>query len=123
MRSTHVHQAEIQHSEGGKKRQKKTAVLDRFEKIGVQVNVEKDIGDILDECDQEGIPKTNQIESIIWSHHHFDHTGNPQKFPKTTSLIVGPGFKKGVLPGYPKDEKSPINSDLWEVNLRANSKY
>jgi len=35
------------------------------------------------------------------------HLGDPSKFPKTTNLIVGPGFKKNFMPGYPK------NPDAW----------
>lgn len=89
-------------------------LLDRFNEIGASIKVEKDVADILDESKETSVPKRNEIEAIVWSHHHFDHTGNPQKFPSKTSLIVGPGFKKGILPGYPADQKSAIPSNMWE---------
>ncbi|OJJ46668.1 hypothetical protein ASPZODRAFT_132776 [Penicilliopsis zonata CBS 506.65] len=59
-----------------------------------QVKVEKDVAGILDE---HGYPR-EQIEAIIWSHHHWDHVGDPSTFPASTSLIVGPGFKERYLP-------------------------
>jgi glyoxylase-like metal-dependent hydrolase (beta-lactamase superfamily II) len=33
------------------------------------------------------------------SHHHFDHIGDITTFPKTTEIVVGPGFKDAFLPG------------------------
>lgn len=48
------------------------------------------------------------IESVIWSHHHFDHTGDPSTFPGSTSLTVGKGMKEALLPGYPANPKSPL---------------
>lgn len=88
-------------------------LLDRLGKIST-ITVEEDVADILEESQDNSLPKPKDIEAIVWSHHHFDHTGNPQKFPKNTSLIVGPGFKKGILPGYPTDPESPIPSEMWE---------
>lgn len=40
------------------------------------------------------------------SHWHWDHIGDPTTFPKSTDLVVGPGFKDNFLPGYPIDPKS-----------------
>jgi hypothetical protein len=57
--------------------------------------VEYDVSEIL----QNGGVDTSTVEAIVLSHHHFDHVGNPDSFPASTSLIVGPGFKT-VLPGY-----------------------
>lgn len=42
------------------------------------------------------------------SHHHPDHTGNPAGFPRTTEVVVGPGFKETLLPGYPTDPKGLV---------------
>ena len=39
------------------------------------------------------------INSIIWSHSHVDHTGDPSVFPPSTELVVGPGFQG--RPGFP----------------------
>ncbi|KAK4446883.1 hypothetical protein QBC34DRAFT_143862 [Podospora aff. communis PSN243] len=46
------------------------------------------------------------IEAIIWSHAHFDHTGDPSPFPSTTAVLVGPGFKDTFLPAYPTNPTS-----------------
>lgn len=52
------------------------------------------------------------------SHWHWDHTGDPSTFPATTALIVGPGFKKTYIPGYPQTKDSPIlESDYTGRNL------
>ncbi|KAL6243081.1 hypothetical protein RBB50_010181 [Rhinocladiella similis] len=50
----------------------------------------------------------SQISAIIWSHHHFDHIGDPSTFPSSTALVVGPGFKNEFLPGYPANPESWI---------------
>ncbi|KAJ0115522.1 hypothetical protein J7T55_012802 [Diaporthe amygdali] len=42
-----------------------------------------------------------EISSIIWSHAHIDHVGDPSVFPPSTELVVGPGFKSNYIPGYP----------------------
>lgn len=44
------------------------------------------------------------------SHPHWDHIGRPSLFPKTTTLLVGPGVKSAYYPGYPENESSPILS-------------
>ncbi|KAF7312901.1 Metallo-beta-lactamase superfamily protein [Mycena kentingensis (nom. inval.)] len=43
--------------------------------------------DIFDLLHRAGIP-TASIESVIWSHSHFDHTGDMSKFPSSTSLVI-----------------------------------
>ena len=52
--------------------------------------------------------------SVIWSHYHWDHTGSTEVFPKTTELVVGPGFKANMLPGYPHNVDSPVDSAAFE---------
>lgn len=42
------------------------------------------------------------------SHWHWDHIGDPSRFPPSTDLIVGPGFKKALLPAYPTKRDSPV---------------
>jgi glyoxylase-like metal-dependent hydrolase (beta-lactamase superfamily II) len=54
------------------------------------------------------------IEGIIWSHYHWDHTGDPSTFEKHTALIVGPGFKKAFTPGYPANKDAPIRESDYE---------
>ncbi|KAK3998215.1 beta-lactamase-like protein [Cladorrhinum sp. PSN332] len=75
--------------------------------LGWKLTVEKDVPEILEE---NGIPPES-IEAVIWSHHHFDHTGDMSRFPPETKLIVGPGFcnESGmVMPGYPANPESTI---------------
>ncbi|KAL3485043.1 beta-lactamase-like protein [Aspergillus germanicus] len=52
----------------------------------VRLSVEKGVSQLLAEHGVD--PKT--IEAIIWSHWHYDHTGDPSTFPSTTLLMVGP---------------------------------
>ncbi|PWN45275.1 hypothetical protein IE81DRAFT_320459 [Ceraceosorus guamensis] len=90
--------------------------VDGLKSRGGSVEVERDIAEILQDAAKRdaSLPSLDQIESIIWSHHHFDHTGNPNLFPPHVSLIVGPGFKSAILPGYPADPESPTVSAMWE---------
>ncbi|KAK2748557.1 hypothetical protein FQN57_000692 [Myotisia sp. PD_48] len=71
---------------------------------GWVIEVEKDMDEILEE---NGVC-VKDISAIIWSHRHFDHLGDPTKFPSSTELIVGPGFKEAFCPGYPVREDSPV---------------
>ncbi|KAJ7696460.1 beta-lactamase-like protein [Mycena rosella] len=57
----------------------------------------KDITDLLQDG---GIPLTS-IDTVIWSHAHFDHIGDMSKFPNTTGLIIGPGTNTSTFPGSP----------------------
>lgn len=72
-----------------------------LEESGVIIDVSKDVADQLRE---EGV-SLESIDGIIWSHHHFDHVGDPSVFPSSTALIVGPGFKsnKTTFPGSPSN--------------------
>jgi glyoxylase-like metal-dependent hydrolase (beta-lactamase superfamily II) len=88
-------------------------VLSQLKSLGWTVHVEKDVSEILGGAGVD----PNKVEAIIWSHHHFDHTGNPNTFPPSTSLIVGPGLKS-LLPGYPTNASSHIlESDLANRQL------
>ena len=73
-------------------------VLPQYEKwvrLNWSINVEKDVATILKEnhVDVDG----GAIGAIVWSHHHWDHTGDPSLFPGSTELVVGPGFVKAHL--------------------------
>ncbi|KAH0842478.1 hypothetical protein AYO21_10781 [Fonsecaea monophora] len=78
---------------------------------------EQNVADILGD-------KVSEISEIIWSHHHFDHIGDPSTFASSTNLVVGPGFKDEFLPGYPANEESWIKEsdyagrELVEVNFK-----
>ncbi|KAK5651588.1 hypothetical protein OQA88_11861 [Cercophora sp. LCS_1] len=73
-----------------------------IEGLGATVAVKDNVVDILN---ANGVD-TARIEAVIWSHHHFDHIGDTSTFPSSTKLIVGPGFKDGLLPGYPANPES-----------------
>lgn len=68
------------------------------------LEVKKNVSEIL----TEGGVKLDDIEGVIWSHWHFDHTGDPSTFPSSTKLIVGEGFKDAFLPGYPADPNGHV---------------
>ncbi|CAE6477038.1 hypothetical protein ACGC1H_003271 [Rhizoctonia solani] len=85
-------------------------MVDLVRKLGWNISVAKNVSDILVD---HGI-SLESISSIIWSHYHWDHTGDPFLFPSTTSLTVGPGFKANMLPGYPANPDSPILESAYK---------
>ncbi|KAI1465820.1 beta-lactamase-like protein [Daldinia caldariorum] len=76
---------------------------DLYNSMGVTITVPKGVREILDE---QGVD-TKNIEAVVWSHSHFDHTGNPSTFEPSTALIVGPGTSKAAFPGYPANPDNP----------------
>ncbi|EQB52205.1 metallo-beta-lactamase superfamily protein [Colletotrichum gloeosporioides Cg-14] len=46
----------------------------------------------IDEVLTKGGVDLNTIDSCIWSHAHFDHRGDMALFPKSTKLVMGPGY-------------------------------
>ncbi|KAL9602695.1 MAG: hypothetical protein Q9219_001685 [cf. Caloplaca sp. 3 TL-2023] len=90
-------------------------ISNRIKDAGWSVTVEKGVADIL----KEGGVDPESISAIIWSHYHWDHTGDPSTFPSSTELLVGPGFKNASTPGYPANPNSPIReSDYAGRHLR-----
>lgn len=91
------------------------AIRSRIESGGWGVEVEKDVREQLEEHGVSG----KDIEAVIWSHFHWDHLGDPSTFEPHTALIVGPGFKANLLPGWPANADSPIQeSDYAGRELR-----
>jgi glyoxylase-like metal-dependent hydrolase (beta-lactamase superfamily II) len=90
-------------------------IVSRITEGGWKVTVEKGVREQLEENGVKG----ENIEAIIWSHWHWDHTGDPSTFPSSTSLIVGPGFKKNFLPAFPKNQESPLKeTDFQDREVR-----
>lgn len=85
-------------------------VSDRLKKSGWEINVKKSTISILAE---QNI-KPESIEAIVWSHWHWDHIGNPNTFPPSTKIIVGPGFKDELLPAYPTNPDSNVREIDFE---------
>jgi glyoxylase-like metal-dependent hydrolase (beta-lactamase superfamily II) len=69
-----------------------------------KIDVLKDIPEILEE---NGIP-LKTIDTVIWSHGHWDHIGDMSRFPGSTRLLAGPGFTKTFIPGYPENQQGLI---------------
>ncbi|KAJ7491214.1 beta-lactamase-like protein [Mycena latifolia] len=57
----------------------------------------KDITELLEEG---GIP-LDSIETVIWSHAHFDHVGDMSLFPPGINLVIGPGTNRSLYPEFP----------------------
>ncbi|KAL3422832.1 metallo-beta-lactamase superfamily protein [Phlyctema vagabunda] len=101
-------------------------VREKFEKgVNVQgLRVDKGVDEILDSAGIE----LETLESVIWSHWHFDHIGDMSKFPSSVNIVVGPGFKEKLLPGYPANPDSALletdysGHELVEINFDSNIK-
>ncbi|KAL2167187.1 hypothetical protein VTG60DRAFT_1599 [Thermothelomyces hinnuleus] len=76
-------------------------------KATTTVTVATDIATMLNENSSLGI-RAEDVEAVIWSHNHFDHTGDPATFPATTELVVGPGVRAASWPGYPTDPEALV---------------
>ncbi|KAI0379433.1 Metallo-hydrolase/oxidoreductase [Hypomontagnella monticulosa] len=67
-----------------------------------------DVASVLD-SDVSGLQiRSTDIEAVIWSHNHFDHTGDPSTFQPSTQLVVGPGVKTASWPGYPSNPDAGV---------------
>ncbi|CAK7203201.1 hypothetical protein SEUCBS139899_005932 [Sporothrix eucalyptigena] len=72
-------------------------VRQKMDEILIGMKTERDIDEILLEA---GIT-LETVDSMIWSHWHFDHHGAPEKFPPSVEIVVGPRFKELFMPGFP----------------------
>ncbi|KIW31721.1 uncharacterized protein PV07_03321 [Cladophialophora immunda] len=81
----------------------------------VGLKVEKNVSEILEE---KGID-LRQINAVVWSHWHWDHSGDMSQFPASTEVVVGPGFKESFMPGYPTNPKAMmLDSDFEGREVR-----
>ena len=87
-------------------------MVESIDASGAVVNITKDV---IDHLQDASIP-LDSIDSIIWSHSHNDHIGDPSLYPNTTSLIVGPTFKSNpkLYPGYPINNESVLPQVIME---------
>lgn len=76
----------------------------RLNAIVKGLKIEADVSDILVDA---GID-LHSIDSIVWSHWHWDHHGAAEKFPTSVQIVVGPGFKENFMPGYPTDPEAAL---------------
>lgn len=89
----------------------------KFRKMAWGITVQKDVARVLEESNID--IANGAISSIILSHHHWDHTGDPSTFPSKTELVVGPGFKDAHLPGFPENPNATLlQTDYEGRNLR-----
>ncbi|KAK4228706.1 beta-lactamase-like protein [Podospora fimiseda] len=79
-------------------------IYSRIKNLNWNLTVEKDVPTTLEENGMS----LNTIDGVIWSHSHFDHTGDMSLFHSKTKLIVGRGFMREMMPGYPSDLESEI---------------
>ena len=66
--------------------------------------------DIPDQLTEHGMPLSS-VTSIIWSHSHIDHVGDPSLFPPSVTLLIGPGTPR---PGYPTDPDAFLLDSAFE---------
>ena len=76
----------------------------RLNAIVKGLKIEVDVNDVLEEADID----LSSINSIVWSHWHWDHHGAAEKFPTSVEIVVGPGFKENFMPGYPTEHEAPL---------------
>lgn len=84
-----------------------------------RVETKANVTEILDAHQHETGVKSTDIEAVIWSHHHFDHSGDPSTFPPSTDLVVGPGTRQICWPGYPTNANATtLDSDITGRTVR-----
>lgn len=82
---------------------------DAIKKSILGIKVLKGIDEIL----IEGGIDLSRISSLIISHWHWDHVGDPSRFPSSAELVVGPGFKEKLMPGYPANPDARLLDSIF----------
>lgn len=96
-----------------------TIVVTRLKRVGWTIEVEKDVSTTLKNNNVD----LSSIDAIVWSHAHWDHTGDVSTFPASTKLVVGPSFQDIYLPGYPTNPDGVVldsafaNRDLIHIDF------
>jgi len=60
---------------------------------------------------EEGPVKAKDIDIVVLSHMHFDHSGDVDEFPQA-QILVGSGTINCITPGYPANEASPFDGTI-----------
>ncbi|KAF2740762.1 hypothetical protein EJ04DRAFT_558738 [Polyplosphaeria fusca] len=81
------------------------SMVSRLGDWGATITVKHHVAELIQ---QNGID-LDKVEAIIWSHLHWDHTGDPSTFPPSARLIVWPGIKDRYMPGWPTVEDASLN--------------
>lgn len=84
-------------------------VAEAVRSMNIKIDTPHDVADLL----IANCWDLESIDHIILSHWHFDHVGDPKRFRKTTSVVVGPGVKKHCLPGYPTTPDSMLDDEAF----------
>ncbi|GAB0139572.1 hypothetical protein EsHS_00000221 [Epichloe bromicola] len=89
--------------------QNRTIIFD----LGVRKDFDSLAPGLVQRIKASGFAVKTEKGAIIWSHCHFDHTGDPSSFDAATALVVGPGVKANLMPGYPTNPESGLLDSDW----------
>ncbi|KAF9894346.1 hypothetical protein FE257_007849 [Aspergillus nanangensis] len=89
------------------------AVYHRVQHI-VKTEVVSDVVDGLTEINLS----TSDIDTVIFSHLHYDHVGNPSTFGVKTNFVIGPGAKQLISEpsSYPQNPNSHYDARLLPID-------
>jgi glyoxylase-like metal-dependent hydrolase (beta-lactamase superfamily II) len=91
-----------------------SGLVDRIKSRGYTVEADTDVASVLVE---NGV-SLEEVEAVVWSHYHFDHTGDPATFPSTTKLIVGPGVASRFPVAWPTNPDAAVDEKAWSGRER-----
>ncbi|KAJ7695499.1 beta-lactamase-like protein [Mycena rosella] len=87
------------------------AIVHAFKSLGLSMPVERDI---VEQLVDTGVT-LKSISAVIWSHSHFDHTGDMLKFPSSTDLVFGQDMARATCATDPTS--TLLETDLADRKL------